>query len=159
MTQPKDSDLVAPLMDRERELNGQLVELHQQISKIQGKAADVQRELGIVRSLLQIYHSDASSKTFGMELEYLESIKGIDPNSFEGSIKSILTKAGEPMNINMIENELRSKNIPIPGKGTRANIITRITRANDMFVRVGSGRYALKEWGWKPIKTKRNKRK
>ena len=49
------------------------------------------------------------------------------------------------MHIKDIKNELRRRKIAIPGLGTMANIITRMRRANDTFVRVAPGTYALTE--------------
>ena len=49
------------------------------------------------------------------------------------------------MHIKDIKDELRRRKIAIPGLGTMANIITRMRRANDTFVRVAPGTYALME--------------
>jgi hypothetical protein len=63
------------------------------------------------------------------------------------------------MHISAIENELRERKIPIPGRGTTANIITRMRRANGQFTRVGSGTYALAEWNLEPMMPKRRRRR
>ena len=45
------------------------------------------------------------------------------------------------MHIRDIYKELVDRNIPIPGKGRLENVVTRISRARDMFVREKSGVY------------------
>ena len=66
---------------------------------------------------------------------------------FEAAIKDILKdfEKQNGMHIKDIKNELRRRKIAIPGLGTMANIITRMRRANDTFVRVAPGTYALTE--------------
>ena len=80
-------------------------------------------------------------------------------NQFESSVAAILAATGQPMHVSKIESELRVKKITIPGKGTVANLITRIRRADGIFVRVASGTYGLSEWNLEPMPPKKKARK
>jgi len=65
---------------------------------------------------------------------------------FEERVAEIIDAIGEPIHISVIENKLREQKILIPGKGTRANIISRLNRANTLFKRTSPGTYGLLEW-------------
>jgi len=49
------------------------------------------------------------------------------------------------MHINEIYKELIQRKVPIPGKGSLENVVTRLTRAKDMFTREGTGTYSFVE--------------
>ncbi|GIS63871.1 MAG: hypothetical protein CM1200mP3_01190 [Chloroflexota bacterium] len=51
------------------------------------------------------------------------------------------------MHINEIYKELIQRKVPIPGRGSLENVVTRLTRAKEMFVREGTGTYSLVEKG------------
>jgi len=64
-------------------------------------------------------------------------------------VGSVLDAHGEPMHISTIRGALVAQGHSIPGRGTDANVIAHISRA-DSIVRVGKGMYALASWGLPP---------
>jgi hypothetical protein len=64
----------------------------------------------------------------------------------EAAALEVLREHGEPIHVSEIRAELLRRAIPIPGKGTDANVIVYLSR-NPRVCRGGRGLYALKEWG------------
>ena len=165
------SDLSKSLRLRENELRESLAATARELSDIQSRSLQLQRELDMVSGLLAIHDRDQSTKSPAQKPidspnavrlhngAKSERTSASSPNSFEGSVSTILAASGESMHISAIENELRERKIPIPGRGTTANIITRMRRANGQFTRVGSGTYALAEWNLEPMMPKRRRRR
>lgn len=61
------------------------------------------------------------------------------------AVREILLASGKPMHLRELRAALVKRGVPIPGKGTDANIIVHLRRASDMFDRRGRGIYALRE--------------
>lgn len=59
---------------------------------------------------------------------------------------AVLEERGKPMHISELRKALEQRGVPIPGKGTDANVIVYLSRAADV-CRVGKGLYALRAWG------------
>jgi hypothetical protein len=64
----------------------------------------------------------------------------------EDRIEEILRSSGKPMHIQDIRASLIQMGVPLPGRGDEANIILRLRRATDRFVRTERGTYALITW-------------
>ena len=64
----------------------------------------------------------------------------------EDRIEEILSSSGKPMHISELRTSLIQMGVPLPGRGDEANIILRLRRANDRFVRTERGTYALTAW-------------
>ncbi|OFW01702.1 MAG: hypothetical protein A3G20_04270 [Acidobacteria bacterium RIFCSPLOWO2_12_FULL_59_11] len=62
----------------------------------------------------------------------------------QGAI-DILAASGQPLHISDLRAELARRGIPIPGKGTDANVIVYLARSTEV-CRVGRGLYALRAW-------------
>ena len=76
--------------------------------------------------------------------------------------ENILRNHGGPMHINEIHNSLIQKAVPIPGRGTKANVIARLQRSDGRIIRTGRGEYSLPEFGipeMKPTKKRRTSTK
>jgi hypothetical protein len=58
-------------------------------------------------------------------------------------VREILEEYGKPMHISDIRSALLDRGVPIPGKGTDANIIVHLRRAPDVFERKNRGTYGL----------------
>ncbi len=65
-------------------------------------------------------------------------------NHIKNAVREILEERGQPMHIGDIRAALVQRGVPIPGKGTDANVIVHLRRAPDMFTRRKRGIYALK---------------
>jgi hypothetical protein len=64
----------------------------------------------------------------------------------EPVVEEILGCAGAPMHVRSIWQALVDRRVPLPGRGDEANIILRLRRDSDRFVRTGRGMYGLKAW-------------
>ena len=156
---------------REKEVRDSLDEADKQLSELQSLVQQLHRELDMVSGLLDIHDKEGREQSLPSEptvaIDTSEIPLDLDAthptgssaNQFESSVADILAATGDPMHVSKIENELRERKIPIPGKGTVANLITRIRRANGRFVRVASGTYGLSEWNLKPMPSKKKARK
>lgn len=77
----------------------------------------------------------------------------------EDYIEDILRSNGKPMHIKEIRASLIHNGVPLPGRGDEANIILRLRRAVNRFVRSGRGIYALTEWNIPEYLPKSNKKR
>ncbi len=64
----------------------------------------------------------------------------------QAAVRQVLQERGKPMHVSEIRAALTERGIPIPGKGTDANVIVHLRRALDVFERRGRGTYGLMEW-------------
>jgi len=64
----------------------------------------------------------------------------------EDRIEEVLRARGEPTHIREIRASLIERGVPLPGRGNEANIILRLRRASDRFVRTERGVYGLTSW-------------
>ena len=71
----------------------------------------------------------------------------------------ILRGAGDSMHVNQLHSALLEAGVPIPGKGTEANLIVRLTRSDGRFIRTGRGTYGLPEFGLPEVKSVKRKRR
>lgn len=85
------------------------------------------------------------------KLELLNQLINVDQGKeskkFEEYLAEIIRNSPVPMHINEIYRELIQRKVPIPGKGSLENVVTRLTRAKDMFTREGTGTYSFVEKG------------
>ena len=85
------------------------------------------------------------------KLELLNQLINVDQGKeskkFEEYLAEIIKTSSVPMHINEIYKELIQRKVPIPGRGSLENVVTRLTRAKEMFVREGTGTYSLVEKG------------
>jgi hypothetical protein len=73
----------------------------------------------------------------------------------QGAIE-ILEDRGKPVHISELRAELARRGIPIPGKGTDANVIVYLAAAPQI-CRVGRGLYALRGWGVPEVPPRRRR--
>jgi hypothetical protein len=81
------------------------------------------------------------------------------PAELEAAVEQILREAGEPLHISSIRQILLDRRVPIPGRGDDANIIVRLRRLNQQFMRTARGTYGLTEWGLPALSGKAHKRR
>jgi hypothetical protein len=75
-------------------------------------------------------HTPGAPATAGAELQAM--------------VREVLEAHGKPMHVQEIRAALTERGVPIPGKGTDANIIVHLRRAPELFSRSGRGVYGLK---------------
>jgi len=81
------------------------------------------------------------------------------PAEFLDACEGIMREVGKPMHIGDIQIALIENGIPIPGKGTQANVISRLQRSDGRFIRTGRGMYGLPEFGYPEVKPVRRRRR
>tara|TARA_Y100000588_G_C14139620_1_gene875441 strand:- start:632 stop:1222 length:591 start_codon:yes stop_codon:yes gene_type:complete len=182
-----DIELTNQLKKRMAELEVQIESAQLAFSKAQKSVNDLSKEYRMIDGLLGIHDdieqspavdsipafpvdgSDVTISEFinhdkqvvrenGLQPRDLLGDHLLDNSSFEQAIVAILKEAGTPSHVSDIEKNLRKYHIPIPGKGDTVNIISRMRRDEDTFVRIASGTYGLVEWNLDPMPTKKRRR-
>ncbi|MBK5211553.1 MAG: hypothetical protein JJE36_04485 [Coriobacteriia bacterium] len=80
----------------------------------------------------------------GGDLSDLGELPSFHHDDIVDDIENILIDENRPMRIGEIRTALVARGIAIPGKGTDANLITRINRSNGRIVRIARGLYDIK---------------
>jgi hypothetical protein len=120
----------------------------QEVLRLQNEiAADSARESAL-RALLS---AGSAKDDLEATLEFSRSSERQAPDEgqlhpVEAAALDVLRERGKPFHISEIRTELLRRMVPIPGKGTDANVIVYLSRSPRV-CRVGRGLYALKEWG------------
>lgn len=70
----------------------------------------------------------------------------------------LVRSAGKPLHIGELHAALLKEGVPIPGRGTEANLLVRLHRSNGRFVRTGRGTYAPVSMGVQEIRPTRRRR-
>ena len=120
------------LKDRELHLSVSTRKDAEVLSGLQEQLRKHMEELELIRKVLEI--NDAGS-THRAALNL----------SFEDQVAEMMREHDGPMHISDIETQLRKQGILIPGKGTVSNIVSRLSRAQELFTRIGRGTYSLVE--------------
>jgi hypothetical protein len=63
-------------------------------------------------------------------------------NDLLDACEKVVRNAGRPLHIKELHAALLNEGIPIPGRGTEANLLVRLHRSNGRFVRTGRGTFA-----------------
>lgn len=79
-------------------------------------------------------------------------------DTFLDHCEQIILQVGRPMHVKELQARLLDTGVPIPGRGTEANLITRLQRSDGRFVRTGRGTYAPASLGVPAVKPARQKR-
>jgi hypothetical protein len=126
------------------------------IKKNKADLADAQKRLFASQERLELI-----DKLLELEGEKTEDLDGNvnDPKDLLDECEKILLEAGKPMHVNKIHEELLKRGVPIPGKGTQANVISRFQRSGGRFIRTGRGTYGLPEFSVPELKPVRKQRK
>lgn len=74
----------------------------------------------------------------------------------ERGVVEVLEERGKPTHVADIRAELGRRGIPVPGKGSDANVIVYLARAPQV-CRVGRGLYALRTWGVPEVPPRRRR--
>ena len=119
-----------------------------EVDRLQGEiAADSAREAAL-RAVLTAGSPPSDTETTP---EVSRSFEAQAPSGeafhpVEAGALEVLRERGKPTHVSEIRAELLRRKVPIPGKGTDANVIVYLSK-NLRVCRVGRGLYALKEWG------------
>ena len=134
---PKLEDLVA----WEEELLAEQERLASELEPLLGQRDQVRTKLELIQRLKSLEQNGAPQAVDSRE-SHVKSV-----NELQSAVHAILEEHGKPMHISEIRVALLARGVPIPGRGTDANIIVHLRRAKDMFTRQGRGTYALNGQG------------
>lgn len=67
-------------------------------------------------------------------------------SELQSVVKEILKACGRAMHLKELRTALAERGVPLPGRGTDANLIVHLRRARDVFRRQSRGTYGLVEW-------------
>lgn len=70
----------------------------------------------------------------------------------------VVLSAGRPLHIKELHAALLDQGIPIPGRGTEANLLVRLHRSNGRFIRTGRGTFAPAAMGTDEVRPTRRRR-
>ena len=160
---------VRELLEWAEGIENEVAGLEAKIVPVREELEAARERLDLVRRLLRLEErktaSSQTAKPAAMaSRERVESEPALArPRSspdIESHVRAVLEERAEPMHIKEIRRTLVERGIPLPGRGDEANIIVRLRRADDLFVRTGRGTYALREWGLPEVKpTKKTTRR
>jgi len=139
----------------------EIAEIKKNMLPLQQQLDAAKEKLDLVQRLIHLLSPQTTSSPKNIDtatsLEQTPTLPVI-----EDRIEDILTAQGKPMHISELRNSLIQMGIPLPGRGDEANIILRLRRASDRFVRTERGVYALVSWKlpkYKPAPRKKTVRR
>jgi len=102
-------------------------------------------KLELVRRLINLSNQEREQVSSSESLPSAET-QPVATMQLEDRVEAMLSSQGKPMHIRDIYDNLIKLGVPMPGKGQEANIILRLRRDSNRFVRTGRGTYALVAW-------------
>jgi hypothetical protein len=140
-----------------REITDRIAVNQAAVSRLRGEIAkDTQKQ----QALEALLASDPPAGRAAARRPTRQSPPAMPNQVAEHPIKSgavaVLKESGKPLHISDLRRALEQRGIPIPGKGTDANVIVYLSRAADV-CRVGKGLYALRGWGVPAVPPRRRR--
>lgn len=93
--------------------------------------------------------SEAATSTHEMSAH---SARDAESEGLLHACERLVREAGRPLHIKELHTALLNNRIPIPGRGTEANLLVRLHRSNGRFVRTGRGTFAPASMGLQEVK-------
>jgi hypothetical protein len=92
--------------------------------------------------------------------ENSQTAQGLAPpiDDLLDACEKLVRNAGRPLHIKELHTALLNEGIPIPGRGTEANLLVRLHRSNGRFVRTGRGTYAPVSMGTQEVRPTQRRR-
>ena len=110
----------------------QLAVARQDLAQQQQVVSDLEQKIKSFEQLLALE---------GVLSEDTEMTYGDTNDTLVATVEEALYKNGTALHLSEIREALNKDGVPIPGKGTDANLISRLQRSNGRIVRVGRGIY------------------
>ena len=146
----------AALAAWEKAIESEIAEIAAMMTPLQKRLDAAREKLDLVQRLRHLIAGGGKPE----KPSNSASSAGTTPSlNVEGHIEAILEKAGEPQHIASIRQQLIERGVPLPGRGNEANIILRLRRAPDRFVRTGRGMYGLSRWNIQAVPPSARKRR
>jgi len=118
-----------------------------EISRIQARLKEVEERLSLVDRLIAL---EGGKEDREMTMQ---------SDSLLDACTRLMRDKGQPMHVSELHQLLLAQGVPIPGKGTEANLIVRLQRSDGRFIRTGKGTYSLAEFGLPEVKPHRRRRR
>ena len=140
------------LSEKKSVLIRKLAELEKKLAPIREEMVMVRSELKLINEIIGLKSTSEKTDLNGYQDFSKTKDKGINENSnqyqsnVEVEIEKILEKYNNPMHVERILEELLNNGVRVPGRGHVSNIIVRMRRCPEIFIRVAPGTYALKKW-------------
>jgi len=116
------------------EASSELVEANRHLVDAQAEVANLEEKIKSLETLLVLEGAMPKAEQKSAH-DTLDSL--ID------AVEGTLFQAGHALRLADIREALSSEGVPIPGKGTDANLISRLQRSDGRIVRVGRGLYDI----------------
>ncbi len=123
----------------EAELLAEQQELAALLDPLLTRREELLTKLDLVRRLIAM--EDVQP---GRRNDFANATPSVGGTELQAAVRTILEEQQRPMHIRDIRAALVERGVPIPGKGTDANIIVHLRRARETFTKRGRGTYALK---------------
>jgi hypothetical protein len=136
---------VAALRTWAKQIESEIGEITSAIAPLQQRLDAAREKLDLVRRLIHLSADTSPSTAATMPLNSSSTLPPTSPD-VEDRIEQILLQMGHPMHIREIRASLIEQGVPLPGRGDEANIILRLRRARDRFIRTERGTYGLAAW-------------
>jgi hypothetical protein len=127
------------------DIEREIAEITSDILPLQQRLDAAHEKLDLVRRLIHLSAPGATSLSRNTNTVPTSPQVPVLPE-IEDRIEEILSSNGKPMHISELRGALIQMGVPLPGRGDEANIILRLRRASDRFVRTERGTYALTAW-------------
>lgn len=142
---PTDTEMAGSLEAWTEAIEREIADIRGSMTALQQRLDAANEKRDLVRRLLHL-----STPPLDRALEKTEQPQcGPHPAcgpAIEDHIEDVLLSKGTPTHIREIRAALIEMGVPLPGKGDEANIILRLRRDDNRFVRTGRGTYALVAW-------------
>ena len=137
------TDRLSELSAWEREIQDELLAVSRELEPLISKRDHLQAKLDLVRVLVDLERGATSE---GGSEDTRGRARQTTAERIGEAVTEILDDSGEPMHVQEIRAELTSRGVPVPGRGTDANVIVHLSRMPDIFVRTSRGTYGLTKW-------------
>ena len=125
--------------------------------KVAEEAIGVAREEERLLSRLLALRTGVATSVPESEIQK-ENQPTVQPKPAVSAVIEELEAAGRPVHVSELMRLLQRRNVPIPGAGKQANLISHMSR-DDRIVRPTRGMYGLRSWGLEDVPGKRSRRR
>jgi hypothetical protein len=144
------------IKDRSQQLTQWHAELSAELKADQASLAELQKRIRQTEQRLQHVEGLLAIESGGI----IESaIVSVPTQDLLDGCEELMRDLARPVHVKDLHDALLKKGIPIPGKGTEANLISRLQKSDDRFVRTGRGTYALADSGLQEVRPTRRRRR
>jgi hypothetical protein len=147
-----DEKRVARLKDSYQAFQADLEADLKALLDIQQRARKIEKAMSEIEGLLELEGATTSDDRPGQATRR-------PPPDLLDECTDLMQRNEEPIHIAELLEKLQKKGIRIPGRGNEANLLSRLHKADDRFVRTGRGTYYLKGKEFPEVPPQRTKKK